>query len=52
MSLVTSLSYSICSTFKRVAIILASAYYFDKTLTMSNLFGILVASIGNVIVFY
>lgn len=46
MSLVTSLSYSICSTFKRVAIILASAAYFKKTLTLSNLFGIVVASIG------
>lgn len=46
MSLVTSLSYSICSTFKRVAIILASAAYFKKTLTVSNLFGIVVASAG------
>ena len=46
MSLVTSLSYSITSTFKRVAIILASVVYFGKTLTWSNLLGITIASIG------
>ena len=48
MSLVTSLSYSICSTFKRVSIILASVAYFGKTLTLSNLLGIIIASLGAV----
>ena len=46
MSLITSLSYSITSTFKRVTIILASVAYFGKTLTWSNLSGIIIASIG------
>ncbi|KAK8822090.1 hypothetical protein WA538_000183 [Blastocystis sp. DL] len=46
MSLVTSLSYSIASTFKRVAIILTSVLYFGKTLSFSNILGICVASIG------
>lgn len=46
MSLVTSLSYSIASTFKRVTIILASVAYFGKKLTWSNLLGITIASVG------
>jgi singapore isolate B (sub-type 7) whole genome shotgun sequence assembly, scaffold_2 len=49
MSLVTSLSYSIASTFKRVAIILTSVLYFGKTLSFSNILGICVASIGSVL---
>ena len=48
-SLVTSLSYSIASTFKRVAIILTSVLYFGKTLSFSNILGICVASIGSVL---
>lgn len=49
MSLVTSLSYSIASTFKRVAIILTSVIYFGKTLSLSNILGICVASIGRLL---
>lgn len=49
MSLVTSLSYSIASTFKRVAIILTSVVYFGKTLSLSNILGICVASIGTML---
>ena len=48
MSLVTSLSYSIASTFNRVSIILSSVLYFGKSITFSNLLGIVVASIGAV----
>lgn len=49
MSLVTSLSYSIASTLKRVSIIISSVLYFGKSITLSNLFGIAVASFGAVL---
>ena len=49
MSLVTSLSYSIASTLKRVSIIISSVQYFGKSITLSNLFGIAVASFGAVL---
>lgn len=49
MSLVTSLSYSIASTLKRVSIIISSVLYFGKPITFSNLFGIAVASFGAVL---
>ena len=49
MSLVTSLSYSIASTLKRVSIIISSVLYFGKSITLSNLFGIAVASCGAVL---
>ena len=46
MYLLSSLSYSIASTFKRVSIIIATTIIFHKTLSFGNMAGIAVASIG------
>ena len=46
MYLLSSLSYSIASTFKRVSIIIATTIIFHKTLSFGNIAGIAVASIG------
>ncbi|KAK8798788.1 hypothetical protein WA158_007872 [Blastocystis sp. Blastoise] len=46
LSLISSLTYSILNTFKRVAIIIISALYFGKYLSSQNIFGIVIAVLG------
>ena len=46
MYLLSSLSYSIASTFKRLSIILITSFIFHKKLSTGNVFGITIASIG------
>ena len=48
MYLFSSLSYSIASTFKRVAIITATSILLKNTLSPKNVFGIIVATFGAV----
>lgn len=45
----TSLSYSIASTFKRVSIIVVTSIVFRKVLSVGNIAGIVVATIGRVL---
>ena len=49
MFVLSSLSYSITSTFKRVAIIVATSLFFGKRLSAGNVLGIGVATIGAVL---
>ena len=44
----TSLSYSIASTFKRVSIIVVTSVVFKKVLSAGNVAGIVVATVGKV----
>lgn len=46
MYLLSSLSYSIASTFKRVSIIISTSIIFHKQLSIGNLAGIAIASFG------
>ncbi|KAK8803812.1 hypothetical protein WA158_001506 [Blastocystis sp. Blastoise] len=46
ISLITSLTYSITNTFKRIAIILATSLYFGKYLSFQTIIGIIIAMLG------
>ena len=46
MHLLSSLSYSIASTFKRLAIIVMSSLVFGKVLSFGNKIGIAIATFG------
>ncbi|KAK8825638.1 hypothetical protein WA577_000809, partial [Blastocystis sp. JDR] len=49
MFLLSSLSYSITSTFKRVAIIVATSLFFGKRLSAGNVLGVGIATIGAIL---
>ena len=49
MFLLSSLSYSITSTFKRVAIIVATSLFFGKRLSSGNVLGVGIATIGAIL---
>ena len=49
MFLLSSLSYSITSTFKRVAIILTTSLFFGKHLSFENVLGVAIATVGAVL---
>lgn len=49
MFLLSSLSYSITSTFKRVAIIVVTSLFFGKRLSVGNVFGVGIATLGAIL---